>query len=314
METCQPQILAIDADTAGQRLDNYLLRILRGLPKSRIYRIVRRGEVRINGRRAKPQVRLKTGDQVRIPPIRHLPARSEAVGYFEDLDSLILLEDTHVLVLNKPAGMAVHGGSGVRAGVIESLRHARADLKSAELVHRLDRGTSGCLMVAKKRSYLKALQDALRQPGTILKTYIACVHGRLDGNFTVAEPLLTVSRAGQERFTRVDSAGKPASTDFRPLATGDGVSLVEAKPATGRTHQIRVHARWLRLPLLGDDRYGDEVRDSLFESRPPRLMLHARRLQVPAILDRPPLDIVAPVDDPFIDYLESTLSIDTKTI
>ena len=192
------QIVTVDLESEGQRLDNFLLRHLKGLPRSRVYRIVRKGEVRINGRRAKPRARLKIGDKVRIPPVRDLDTRSEAVGNFQDLDGLILHEDSHLIVLNKPAGMAVHGGSGVAAGVIESLRHARSDLTKCELVHRLDRGTSGCLMIAKRRSYLRLLQDALRRPGTISKQYIALVHGRCCvEEVTVDEPLLTLSRAGQ---------------------------------------------------------------------------------------------------------------------
>ena len=178
MDASRVQIVQVDRESDGQRLDNFLLRHLKGLPRSRVYRIVRKGEVRINGRRVKPQVRLKTGDEIRIPPVRDLAKRHEAIGNFQDPDSLILHEDSHLIVLNKPAGMAVHGGSGVAAGVIESFRHARPDLANCELVHRLDRGTSGCLMIAKRRSYLRLLQDALRQPGTISKHYIAVVDGR----------------------------------------------------------------------------------------------------------------------------------------
>ena len=307
MESRQVQIIRIDAGVADQRLDNFLLKILKGLPKSRVYRIIRKGEVRINGKRARPQTRLNVGDEVRVPPIRHLPERGSAVGHFRDLDRLILFEDSHLLVLNKPAGMAVHGGSGVNAGVIESLRHARKDLAGAELVHRLDRGTSGCLMVAKKRSYLKLLQDALRNPGTISKTYLAVIHGEMEKASAVEQPLLTVSKTGQERFTRVDQEGKPAKTLFNPVVTATGLTLVEASPLTGRTHQIRVHARWQRQPIIGDDRYGDTPRDSLLPMKPARMMLHAARLSIPSLGDRTSLEITAPVDISFNQFVESCL-------
>ena len=308
MDTNQVQIIQVDPEIDGQRLDNFLLRYLKGLPRTRVYRIVRKGEVRINGRRAKPQVRLKAGDKVRIPPIRDLERRPEAVGSFENLDSLVLHEDDHLIILNKPAGMAVHGGSGVNAGVIETLRHARTDLARCELVHRLDRGTSGCLMIAKRRGYLKLLQDALRRPGTLSKTYLAVVHGYWSyGQVTVDEPLATTSRSGQERFTRVDPAGKPARTLFRPLRQAEALSLVEAQPLTGRTHQIRVHSRWLRHAIIGDDRYGDEFADQQLRGRPRRMLLHATRLVIPPLEGHDRLEVTAPVDSVFKRFLETTL-------
>ncbi|MBT4162776.1 MAG: RluA family pseudouridine synthase [Gammaproteobacteria bacterium] len=300
------RLIEIDAETAGQRLDNFLIRTLKGLPKSRVYRIIRKGEVRINGRRAKPQVRLNDGDKVRIPPIRHLPDRDQAIGSFHDLDALILFEDTHLIVINKPAGMAVHGGSGIRTGVIESLRHARPDVPALELVHRLDRGTSGCLMIAKRRSYLRLLQDALRQPGTISKRYTAVVHGSWPLPLeSIEEPLLTVSKAGLERFTRVDEAGKKAQTEFRVVSTDQTLSLIEARPMTGRTHQIRVHCRWARHPVVGDNRYGDELLDGGLKQRPRRMLLHARHITIPALGERPALEVTAPLDNDFEEFLNS---------
>lgn len=292
------RIVEIDEEKAGQRIDNFLLKSLKGLPKSRVYRIIRKGEVRINGKRVKPERRLAAGDQVRIPPLAHLPERDSAVGHFKDLDGLILHEDKALLVINKPAGMAVHGGSGQSVGVIESLRHALPEGDRLELVHRLDRGTSGCLMVAKKRRYLRLLQEALRHPGTIRKTYLALVHGEWGQPVTIKEPLLTVSRAGLERYTRVDSDGKPAETRFEALAANKTLSLVAASPLTGRTHQIRVHARWNRHPLVGDDRYGDQTMDSDIVrgtgSQAGRtLMLHAWRLQIPLLEDFPAVTVSA---------------------
>lgn len=290
------QIVDIDTEDAGQRLDNFLIRALKGLPKSRIYRIIRKGEVRINGKRCRPESRLAAGDRVRIPPIQRLAERSSAVGNFKDLKNLVIYEDDRLLIVNKPAGMAVHGGSGVSVGVIESLRHLREEGDRLELVHRLDRGTSGCLMVSKKRSYLRLLQDALRKPGQIRKHYLALVHGDWpEGRTLVDEPLLTTNNAGKERNTRVSSDGKDARTEFTGLATDGEVSLVRAYPVTGRTHQIRVHARWARHPILGDDRYGSQELDGLL-SYSGRLALHAHELFIPALDAFPAIQAKAPLD------------------
>ena len=298
----QARLVEIDDETAGQRLDNYLFRTLKGLPKSRVYRIIRKGEVRVNGRRIKPDWRLQAGDQVRIPPIVHLPDREQAVGHFHDLPGMILYESDRLLIINKPSGMAVHGGSGQQVGVIESLRHALPDGDRLELVHRLDRGTSGCLMVARRRSYLRLLQDALRKPGQIRKRYLALVHGEWPDSLTeVDQPLLTVSPTGQERVTRVDATGKPATTRFRVIARESGLTLLQASPMTGRTHQIRVHARWARHPLAGDDRYGDRLLDT--EMGFSQLMLHARGLDIPALGGQPAVSVEAPLNDAFAETL-----------
>ena len=293
------QLVEVDAEDAGQRLDNFLVRRLKGLPKSRIYRIIRKGEVRINGRRCKPESRLAPGDTVRIPPINRLAERSTAVGSFRDLENLVLYEDERLLIINKPAGMAVHGGSGVSVGVIESLRAVREEGDRLELVHRLDRGTSGCLMVAKRRSYLRLLQDALRRPGQIRKHYIAMVHGEWPGKLGVIdEPLLTANKAGRERMTRVSDDGKDARTEFTLLGTDSETSLVRAYPVTGRTHQIRVHARWARHPILGDDRYGSGELDELLD-HPRRLMLHAAELEIPPLGEFGRISARASLDEEF---------------
>ncbi len=293
------QQIEVDSEDAGQRLDNFLMRTLKGLPKSRIYRIIRKGEVRINGKRCKPDSRLTSGDIVRIPPIHRLAERSSAVGSFNDLDSLILHEDDRLLIINKPAGMAVHGGSGVNVGVIESLRHVRDEGNRLELVHRLDRGTSGCLMVAKRRSYLRLLQDALRRPGQIRKHYLALVHGEWPrGLRVVEEPLLTTSKAGRERVTRISSDGKESKTEFTCLASDGETSLVRAYPVTGRTHQIRVHARWARHPILGDDRYGNDDMDRML-GHSGRLLLHAGELFIPSLGDYPAIKAKAPLDEEY---------------
>ena len=293
------QMLEIDAEDAGQRLDNFLIRILKGLPKSRIYRIIRKGEVRINGKRCRPDSRLGAGDKVRVPPIQRLAERSTAVGNFKNLEELVIYEDDRLLIVNKPAGMAVHGGSGVSVGVIESLRHVREEGDRLELVHRLDRGTSGCLMVAKKRSYLRLLQDALRKPGQIRKHYLALVHGNWSSSHAVIdEPLLTTNKAGKERVTRVNPDGKAAKTEFARIASDEEISLIRAYPVTGRTHQIRVHARWARHPILGDDRYGSQELDRHL-SYSGRMLLHARELMIPALDGFPTIEAMAPLDDTF---------------
>ena len=308
MDASRVQILRVGQEADGQRLDNFLLRHLKGLPKSRTYRIVRKGEVRINGCRVKPSTRLKLGDLVRVPPIRDLREKSSAVGNFRDLESMILHEDDNLIVLNKPAGMAVHGGSGVSAGVIETIRRARTDLSSAELVHRLDRATSGCLMIAKRRHYLKVLQDSLRQPGTITKTYEAVVHGRWrHSTLVIEEPLLTNSRSNGERHTRVHPDGKPALTLVRCKIAGDDLSLIEVKPMTGRTHQIRVHCRWHRHAIVGDDRYGDKDADKCLKVRPGRMLLHAKQLIIPAMDNYDSIEVTASLDTAFRTFLESTL-------
>ncbi len=300
------QKITVDSELAGQRVDNFLITLLKGLPKSRVYRIIRKGEVRINGRRCKPQSRLAAGDEVRVPPIRDLRERSVAVGHFDDLDALILCETEHLLVINKPAGMAVHGGSGQSVGVIESLRHARPEDKYLELVHRLDRATSGCLMIAKRRRYLKALQDALRRPGTIQKDYLALVHGRWpEHTRAVDQPILTTNRSGKERISRISEEGKAALTAFRVMSATDEVSLIQASPRTGRTHQIRVHTRWARHPIVGDERYGDELLDGM--KPPARMMLHAARLTIPALDGHPAQIIEAPLDDAYQGEVNSRL-------
>lgn len=296
------RLVEIGTEAAGQRLDNYLIRLLKGLPKSRVYRIIRKGEVRINGRRVKPHVRLAPGDTVRIPPISHLPVRQQAVGTFKNLNETIIYEDNFLLVLNKPAGMAVHGGSGVNVGIIESLRHALPDGGDYELVHRLDRDTSGCLMIAKRRGYLRLVQGALRQTRQIGKTYLAVVYGKWpDDPVTANHRIETRVSSGGERISRVSKLGKPAITEFSKLAGNSDLSLVSASLLTGRTHQIRVHARYLRHPLVGDPKYGDEIRDR--DLKPPRMMLHASSLSIPALGDHPALEIHAPLDNAMGDFI-----------
>lgn len=276
------QWVTVDPELAGQRLDNFLLAQLRGVPRSRIYRLVRKGEVRVNKGRAKPDTRLAAGDRVRIPPVSRperapvsLPGdRVQAV-----MEQAVLFENEQMLVVNKPAGIAVHGGSGLSFGLIEVLRSARPESRFLELVHRLDRDTSGLVMVAKKRSALKFLQDELRHH-RIDKRYHALVEGVWPAAVReVREPLLRYEMPNGERRVRVDAAGKPSLTRYRLLDQWPGYSLVEASPVTGRTHQIRVHSAWAGHSIAGDDKYMDEAGLRAFrEVGGNRLMLHASRL------------------------------------
>ncbi len=283
----QVTILSIDADQAGQRLDNFLIARLKGVPKSKIYNVIRKGEVRVNKGRIKPEYKLVEGDSVRVPPIRTAEAGTEAKASHQMMSLLaksILFEDDGLLVINKPPGLAVHGGSGITLGLIETLRQMRPDARHLELVHRLDRDTSGCIMVAKKRSYLRHLQAALREKsagaGGISKVYQALVVGDWPKRIhQVNAPLLKTEVAGGERVVRVHPEGKPSLTEFKVLRRFDGFSLIEARPITGRTHQIRVHAQYAGCCLVGDEKYGnDDINAVMREKGVKRLFLHASAL------------------------------------
>ena len=253
------QWVEVAAEQAGQRIDNFLLRYLKGVPKSRIYRILRKGEVRVNRGRAKPDYRLQAGDRLRIPPLRisdsrpgQVPAQVQA-----GLADKVLYEDERLLIVDKPSGMAVHGGSGLSFGVIEALRALRPDAPYLELVHRLDRDTSGCLMIAKKRSELRTLHALLRE-GRVTKRYLLLARGDWSqGPWKIDAPLRKNQLRGGERMVRVDTRGRHALTRFSFLEGYPGASLMEAELGTGRTHQIRVHAAHAGHPLAGDDKYGD---------------------------------------------------------
>lgn len=273
------QWVEISAEEAGQRIDNFLQRLLKGVPRSRIYRLLRRGEVRVNRARARPDYRIRSGDQVRIPPVRRSAAASAdsgAAGAAERLRDAILYEDERLLVLNKPAGMAVHGGSGLSFGVIEALRVMRPDAPYLELVHRLDRDTSGCLLIAKRRSELRTLHALLRA-GQVQKRYLLLVQGDWrPERFEVTVALRKNLLRGGERMVEVDAEGKQALTRFHVLARYPGASLLEAEPRTGRTHQIRVHAAHRGHPLAGDAKYGDAVFNRKMRALGlKRLFLHA---------------------------------------
>jgi len=276
------QWLDISAEQAGQRIDNFLLRVLKGVPKSRVYRLLRKGEVRVNKGRIGPEYRLQSGDQVRIPPVRVAESPAGAPppdAVLERLADAVIYEDERLLVLDKPAGIAVHGGSGLDYGVIEGLRALRPQAPYLELVHRLDRDTSGCLMIAKKRSELRSLHDLLRS-GAVRKRYLLLAMGDWrQGPWKVDAPLKKNQLSGGERIVRVDPEGKAALTRFRHLESYAGASLMEADLGTGRTHQIRVHAAHAGHPLAGDEKYGDpRFNRRLRELGLKRLFLHAHYL------------------------------------
>ena len=295
------QLLEVAPELAGQRIDNFLITALKGVPRTLVYRILRKGEVRVNKGRIKPEYKLQAGDIVRVPPLR-LPERDAPVpvaqGLLQRLEAAIVYEDKGLIVLNKPAGIAVHGGSGLSFGVIEAFRQLRPDAKELELVHRLDRDTSGLLMIAKKRSMLRHLHEALRGDG-VDKRYMALVRGNWPtSKKQVNAPLLKSNLRSGERMVEVNPEGKEALTLFKVLRRfGDFATLVEARPITGRTHQIRVHALHAGHCIAGDAKYGDEdFTRELRELGGKRLFLHAYALSL-TLPDGSPLEVKAPVDE-----------------
>ena len=303
--------VSVSAEEAGQRIDNFLARHLKGVPRSHIYRILRRGEVRVNSGRIKAQYKLSAGDTVRIPPVRVAASTPKGTARLPagGLAGHILLENQRCLVLNKPAGLAVHGGSGISQGVIEVLRAERPEARYLELAHRLDRDTSGCLLIAKRRSFLRAFHEQLRT-GEVEKYYLALVAGRWDaGERLVDVPLRKNTLKSGERIVRVAEDGKPARTLFRPVQRFRNATLVEAQLDTGRTHQIRVHATHSGHPLAGDTKYGDRAYNTaLREAGLRRMFLHAHRL-VFLDADGQTVDVSAPLDDELkavLDRLESS--------
>lgn len=301
------QWIEVDPENAGQRIDNFLFTRLKGVPKSHVYRILRTGEVRRNGGRVRAQDRLVAGDTLRVPPIR-LPEREApevpARLVRSRIEPRILYEDDELLVLNKPAGMAVHGGSGLSFGVIEALRDIRPNARSLELVHRLDRDTSGCLLIAKKRSALRLLHEQFRGDG-VEKVYLALLAGAwARTRWIVDAPLQKNVLQSGERLVKVSREGKPAVTEFRRRERYAQATLVEARPITGRTHQIRVHARHLGHPLAGDERYGDENANREFRRLGlKRLFLHSLETTLRHPKTGEVLRFRAPLDDDLAGFL-----------
>jgi len=283
------RFVTVGPESAGQRIDNFLHSELKGAPKSLVYRILRTGEVRVNKGRAKPDMRIALGDVVRIPPLRlseELPVRVGA-GLESTLRQAVVHEDAHLLIIDKPAGIAVHAGTGVKVGMIEALRVMWPETPALELAHRLDRETSGLLVLAKDRPTLLELHELLRSDDTrgerVKKSYLALVRGSFPDELReVAAPLEKNTLRGGERLVEVRGEGKPSRTLFRVVRRFAEATLVEASPITGRTHQIRVHAAYVGHPIAGDDKYGDAAFDRALRVHGlTRLFLHAARIELP---------------------------------
>ncbi|MCO6353352.1 23S rRNA pseudouridine(955/2504/2580) synthase RluC [Pseudoalteromonas shioyasakiensis] len=299
----QVSFVTIGEDHLGQRIDNFLITHLKGVPKSAVYKILRKGEVRVNKKRIKPVYKLQLNDVVRIPPIKvaekeeFVPKKLDKVKQLEDA---ILFEDKYLMVINKPSGMAVHGGSGLSYGLIEALRVLRPEERSLELVHRLDRDTSGCLLISKRRSVLTDLHKQLREK-TMEKNYWALVDGQWDSKTkNVTEGLRKNTLKSGERVVRVDNIeGKPSHTRFRVLERYAECSLVQASPVTGRTHQIRVHTQCKGHPIACDDKYGvaefDQYVNKLTGLN--RLFLHAHDLRFMHPKNETTMHVEAPLDN-----------------
>jgi 23S rRNA pseudouridine955/2504/2580 synthase len=300
----------IDSEHSGQRIDNYLMSQLKGVPRSRIYKLLRSGQVRVNSGRKKPHYKLKSGDAVRIPPVntaeRETPAIPDSVKKI--LSQAVLFENENILAINKPAGLAVHSGSGLSFGVIEALKDDRPD-QFIELVHRLDRETSGCLLLAKNRTTLTQLHDLLRNEteSGLGKYYFALVAGYWADASTIDAPLKKIMRGG-EHMVEVAEDGQHAISHFEPLQHYPQATLMRIKIDTGRTHQIRVHAAHAGHPIAGDRKYGDaDLNRDLKKMGLKRLFLHAARLEIPALESEPndPIIIEAPLSDELQNVLDT---------
>jgi 23S rRNA pseudouridine955/2504/2580 synthase len=299
----------VGEEEAGQRIDNYLVRVLKGVPKSHVYQLLRTGQVRVNSKRIEATYRLQQGDRVRLPPVRSAASRpaSQAAGPAEQrLSRHVLLEDDALLIIDKPAGVAAHGGSGISRGVIEQMRAERPELRFLELVHRLDRETSGVLLLAKKRSALTGLHAQIRA-GTMKKSYLVLVRGRWKNDKQhVRLPLNKYLTADGERRVNVTEDGVPAHTVFRRRRSYADYTLLEAELLTGRTHQIRVHLAHLGFPIAGDDKYGDfALNKALQREGLKRMFLHARRVEFQHPVTGVPTVVEAPLPDALAHFLES---------
>ena len=309
VEVTKVNFITIDDDAAGQRVDNFLLRVLKGVPKTRVYRIVRKGEVRVNKKRVTADYRLELNDVVRIPPVRvaerEAPIRP-ADSVIAQLEKAVLYEDDLLLIINKPSGLAVHGGSGLSYGVIEALRQLRPENRTLELVHRLDRDTSGCLVIAKRRSMLRHLHNQLQQKEKVEKLYHALVVGKWPARKQLVNaPLLKNVLQSGERMVRVHVDGKKSRTAFRVLDRFPNMTLVEAYPITGRTHQIRVHCLHAGHAIAGDEKYGmDADNQSQKQFGLNRLFLHAASIEFD-LLDGKRLKVEAPLPEDLAEVLSA---------
>jgi len=299
----------VGEEEAGQRIDNYLVRVLKGVPKSHVYQLLRTGQVRVNSKRIEATYRLQKGDRVRLPPVRTAatrPAAQPAGPAEQRLSRHVLLEDDALLIIDKPAGVAAHGGSGISRGVIEQMRAERPELRFLELVHRLDRETSGVLLLAKKRSALTGLHAQIRA-GAMKKSYLVLVRGRWKNDKQhVRLPLNKYLTAEGERRVNVTEDGAPAHTVFRRRRSYADYTLLEAELLTGRTHQIRVHLAHLGFPIAGDDKYGDfALNKTLQREGLKRMFLHARRVEFQHPVTGAPTVVEAPLPDALERFLES---------
>lgn len=305
-----PQIVpAVTHEDAGQRLDNFLLKRYSSIPKSHLYKMIRKGEVRVNSKRIAVHHRLIAGDKLRLPPkLLHQPEQTgikahyprNLVGY---LENNILYEDEDLIIVNKPNSLAVHAGSSVSYGLIEVLKDAWTQWPGLELVHRLDKDTSGCIMLAKRRQSLVRLQDLLKKK-QIKKYYYAVIEGKWRGGKTVNAPLARQPLGTfKERFVKVEATGDAATTHFSVMKSFEEATFVEAQPVTGRTHQIRVHAAFMGSPIIGDSKYGHKATNQDWKKQGfGRLYLHAHKLIIP--LNEDPIVVSAPIPKDFSDFLE----------
>jgi 23S rRNA pseudouridine955/2504/2580 synthase len=302
------RIVEVSSEYAGQRIDNFLMRQLKGVPKSYIYRILRKGEVRVNKGRVKAPYKIQAGDLIRIPPVRSDKSQTSlcpSEKLRNTLEQAVVYENDHLLVLNKPSGLAVHGGSGVSSGIIEALRVVRPNERHLELVHRLDRETSGCLLISKRRSSLRILHELMRE-NRVDKRYLALLAGRWrKGVQVVDKPLKKNTLQGGERVVRVAAEGKWAETRYKRLQRFKQATLVEVELVTGRTHQIRVHSAWLGTPVLGDAKYGEAKANKQWrEMGLRRLFLHAHQVSFRWPGEKHDLIVQAPLPEDLAVFLD----------
>lgn len=284
MNSPEVKYVKVSRDFADQRIDNFLLTKLKGLPRSLLYKLLRTGQVRVNKKRVKPEYRLEPGDEVRLPPV-DIPEHREvrpSKSFMELMEQNILLDDDKMIIINKPSGIAVHGGSGITCGVIEAFKYMFPQFPALELAHRIDRDTSGCLVMAKKRSVLKQLHEAFREE-KIKKMYLALTEGQWSKrDYMIDAPLKRFQLKSGERMVSVDQReGKASRTQFTTRERFTNAELVEARPKTGRTHQIRVHCQYAKHPIAGDAKYGNKVFDSqMRDAGLKRMFLHAAKIEL----------------------------------
>ena len=305
MQASKVNFVAVEDAQVGQRLDNFLMRFFRSVPRAHIYRLIRKGQVRVNKKRCKPDYKLCAGEVVRVPPVRVSSSNIPDIGTVlkEKLLNSILFETDDCIVLNKPSGLAVHLGTDVNLGLIEGVRQAKPDWAKAELAHRLDRGTSGCIIISKNNQYLRFIQDKFRTQA-LRKEYIAVVHGDwLDSCVTVQAALQKDKENSGQAIVRVNKNGKFAKTEFHLKKSFGYASLIKAVPETGRTHQIRVHCQYSGHAIVGDRKYTSKQYDNRL-GKASRLYLHSHAITFPATFEGESIRITAPMDESFSDLLK----------